>query len=497
VPDWDLRPYGGICEDPYLECKSGANPPKKEGAFMQATLERLQSDVRTPKAEPDANSVSTASAVVEAFQSRTSAPNDIPQARLRVVVVGQGYVGLPLAMQASKGGHDVVGFDLSAEKVTSLAEGISYVGDVTDDELRQALSAGYCPSTQESSLREFDVAIIAVPTPLCDGAPDLSFVESATSLVARYLRPGRTVVLESTTYPGTTEDVVAALLSEISGLKPEEDFYLGFSPERVDPGNQVWTVANTPKIVSGVGPKSLERVEAFYQTIVERTVPVSCPRTAELAKIIENTFRQVNIALVNEMAIMANELGIDATEALDAAGTKPFGFMRFNPGPGTGGHCLPIDPAYLSWKVATSLGRTFRFIELANDINDHMPDYVVERVSRLLNEKFKPLNGSRVLVLGLAYKAGTGDLRESPALRIVKLLKDRGAVVSIADPYVEDWPGAPVVSMGKVLEVAAGVDIVVLATDHPEFDYDALSLTAPLIFDCRGRFATSENVDRL
>jgi UDP-N-acetyl-D-glucosamine dehydrogenase len=400
-------------------------------------------------------------------------------------------------MQAVKAGHAVVGFDVSGPKVESLVAGTSYVGDVTDEELQQALRAGYQPSTSESSLRGFDVAIIAVPTPLLDGAPDLSFVESATSLVGRYLRLGATVILESTTYPGTTEDVVATLLTKISGLKPEEDFYLGFSPERVDPGNQVWNVANTPKIVAGVGPKSLERVDEFYRTVVKRTVPVSCPRTAELAKIMENTFRQVNIALVNEMAIMANELGIDAIEALDAADTKPFGFMRFNPGPGTGGHCLPIDPAYLSWKVATSLGRTFRFIELANDINDHMPDYVVERVSRLLNQKFKPLNGSRVLVLGLSYKPGTGDLRESPALRIVKLLKDRGALVHVADPYVDGWTGATYVPMTELLEVAAGVDIVVLVTDHPEFDYAGLSQAAPLIFDCRGRFAVSEKVDRL
>jgi UDP-N-acetyl-D-glucosamine dehydrogenase len=400
-------------------------------------------------------------------------------------------------MEAIKAGHAVVGFDVSAEKIDSLAAGTSYVGDVTDEELQQALRAGYQPSADESSLKGFDVAIIAVPTPLLDGAPDLSFVESATSVVARHLRPGASVILESTTYPGTTEDVVATLLTEITGLKPEDDFYLGFSPERVDPGNQVWTIATTPKIVSGVGPRSLEQVDAFYQTIVERTVPVSCPRTAELAKIMENTFRQVNIALVNEMAIMANELGIDAIEALDAADTKPFGFMRFNPGPGTGGHCLPIDPAYLSWKVATSLGRTFRFIELANDINEHMPDYVVERVSRLLNEKFKPLNGSRVLVLGLAYKAGTGDLRESPALRIVSLLKERGAAVSAADPYVESWSGTPLVPMADLLEEAAGSDIVVLVTDHPEFDYAGLSRVAPLIFDCRGRFTVCESVDRL
>ena len=462
---------------------------------MQSTLDRSHGVQGHNDSDPTVGLGGTARA--HRPLGSTVSATSVQDVSLHVVVVGQGYVGLPLAMQAIKAGHGVVGFDLSAEKVESLAAGNSYIDDVTDDELQQALRAGYQPSADASSLREFDVAIIAVPTPLLDGAPDLSFVESATSVVAQHLRLGATVILESTTYPGTTEDVVATLLTEISGLKPEEDFYLGFSPERVDPGNQVWTVANTPKIVSGVGPKSLEQVDAFYRTIVERTVPVSCTRTAELAKIMENTFRQVNIALVNEMAIMANELGIDAIEALDAADTKPFGFMRFNPGPGTGGHCLPIDPSYLSWKVATSLGRTFRFIELARDINDHMPDYVVERVSRLLNENFKPLNGSRVLVLGLAYKSGTGDLRESPALRVVHLLKDRGADVCVADPHVEGWSGAPLVPMTDLLDVAAGVDIVVLVTDHPEFDYTGLSRVAPLIFDCRGRFAVSESVDRL
>lgn len=467
---------------------------------MQSILDRSRGDAALKAPDVHAGLGGSSAPIAREHHALSSGVFAADQPRLtslRVVVVGQGYVGLPLAMQAIEAGHGVVGFEMSAEKVDALVAGTSYVGDVTDEELQRALRAGYQPSSSESSLREFDVAIIAVPTPLVDGAPDLSFVESATSVVARYLRPGATVILESTTYPGTTEEVVATLLTEISGLKPEDDFYLGFSPERVDPGNQVWTIANTPKIVSGVGPKSLEQVDAFYRTFVERTVPVSCPRTAELAKIMENTFRQVNIALVNEMAIMANELGIDAIEALDAADTKPFGFMRFNPGPGTGGHCLPVDPAYLSWKVATSLGRTFRFIELANDINEHMPDYVVERVSRLLNDAFKPLNGSRVLILGLAYKAGTGDLRESPALRIVTLLKDRGAVVCVADPYAEGWSEAPLVPMTDLLEVAADVDIVVLVTDHREFDYAGLSRVAPLIFDCRGRFAVSDSVDRL
>jgi UDP-N-acetyl-D-glucosamine dehydrogenase len=411
--------------------------------------------------------------------------------------MGQGYVGLPLAIRAATVGHCVVGFDPSPQKVASLAAGRSYVGDVTDEELRLALACGYRPSADASSLRGFDVAVIAVPTPLRDGAPDLSFVEAASTTVAEHLSPGATVILESTTYPGTTEDMVAAILTEVSGLKPEKDFFLGFSPERVDPGNPVWTLGNTPKIVSGVGANSLARVNAFYRTIVHRTVPVSSPRTAELAKIIENTFRYVNVALVNEMAMLANELGIDAVEALDAADTKPFGFMRFNPGPGTGGHCLPIDPSYLSWKVATTLGRRFRFIELADDINGHMPDYVVERISRLMNERSKPLKGLRVLVLGLAYKAGSNDLRESPALRIIGLLRGRGAVVSVADPHVDSWADGTLVPSDDLLTVAREVDLMLLVTDHPEFDYEALSRVAPLVFDCRGRFPLAAHVERL
>jgi UDP-N-acetyl-D-glucosamine dehydrogenase len=411
----------------------------------------------------------------------------------RVAVLGLGYVGLPLAVRAAEIGHEVVGYDPDAAKVAGLAAGVSPVEDVPDHRLA---AAGLQVSSDPAVIAGFDVAVITVPTPLRDGAPDLRYVESAAATVAGALRPGAVVVLESTSYPGTTEHLVAETIGAAGGLQAGRDYDLGFSPERIDPGNPTYRLENTPKVVSGTTPRALARIEAFYAGQVERTVPVSSPRVAELAKLLENTFRHVNIALVNEMAVLAHELGVDVWEAIDAAATKPFGYMRFTPGPGVGGHCLPIDPTYLSWAVRRELDRSFRFVELAVDVNNHMPDYVVDRAAGLLNEHRKCLNGARVLVLGVAYKPGTRDLRESPALRVVRQLTARGADVVVCDPHVPDWAGARVdlESLGSALDDA---DLVVLVTDHPEFDFEKVGARARLVLDCRNRVPAGAHVHRL
>src|SRR5664279_1807734 len=355
----------------------------------------------------------------------------------RVVVVGQGYVGLPLAMRAVQTGYDVVGYDVDSERVKALAVGESYVEDVSSAALAAALGTGrYRAAVCAKASAGFHVVVITVPTPLREGNPDLSFIEASARSLARYIRPGATVILESTTYPGTPEELVGPILEEGSGLLAGLDFHLGYSPERIDPGNPSWSFRNTPKVVSGIDAVSLRFVQGFYDSVVETTVATSSCKEAELTKLLENTFRHVNIALVNELAMYAHDLGIDIWASIDAASTKPFGYMRFTLGPGVGGHCLPIDPSYLSWRVKRSLGRSFRFVELANDINDHMPDYVARRLMEALNEQGKPVKGSRILILGLAYKRNTGDARESPATRLCELLLDYGAQVYAADPHV-------------------------------------------------------------
>jgi UDP-N-acetyl-D-glucosamine dehydrogenase len=410
----------------------------------------------------------------------------------RVVICGQGYVGLPLAVWAARAGHRVVGYDVDSHRVKRLQAGESYVEDVPSDELRAVLSDGsYRASDEPKSVAGFDIAIVTVPTPLREGVPDLSYIESSAHSLARYLRPGATVVLESTTYPGTTEELVGPILEEGSGLSAGTDFHLGYSPERIDPGNATWTMRTTPKVVSGIDAASLEAITAFYASVVETTVPVSSCKTAELAKLLENTFRHVNIALVNEIAVFAHELGIDVWEAIDAASSKPFGFMRFTPGPGVGGHCLPIDPSYLSWRVQRALGQSFRFVELANDINNHMPDHVVRRLMVALNRGSRAVNGSRVLVLGLAYKQNTGDARESPSARVVKLLADLGADVRGADPHVVESKGldARLTRVELTAEEVAAADAVVLLTDHDIFDYDMVAAQARFVLDCRHRMS--------
>ena len=411
-----------------------------------------------------------------------------PLTGLDVVVVGQGYVGLPVAMRAVEVGHRVVGFDLDAERVRLLAAGDSYVEDVSSERLRAALAAGYRPTAEPDDCRGFQVAVISVPTPLTEGVPDLSYIEGAARMLAPLVEQGACIILESTTYPGTTEELVAPILEEASGLIAGDGFFLGYSPERIDPGNGEWPFERVPKVVAGMNAPSLEAVRAFYDTLVERTVPVSSTRVAELTKLLENTFRHVNVALVNELAMYANDLGIDVWEAIDAASTKPFGYLRFTPGPGVGGHCLPIDPSYLSWRVRRALGQSFRFVELANDVNEHMPDYVVRRVSYALNQHRKPVNGSRILILGLAYKRNTSDARESPAAVVAERLLGLGADVRVCDPHVSEHPVDGLVRrVGWSVEELAGADAVLLLTDHDSFDYDAVARHSAYVFDTRNR----------
>ena len=420
-------------------------------------------------------------------------------ADLRVIVIGQGYVGLPLALRAAEVGFDVLGYDVDEVRISGLAAGRSFVEDVSDAGLQAGLSSGrYRPSASLDGVDGFDVAVFAVPTPLREGAPDLGFIEGAAHALAPLVQRGATVVLESTTYPGTTEELVAPILEAGSGLRAGLDFHLGYSPERIDPGNRTHTLVTTPKVVSGIDAASLTAVEAFYARIVERTVPVSSTKAAELTKLLENTFRHVNIALVNELAMFANDLGIDMWEAIDAASTKPFGYLRFTPGPGVGGHCLPVDPSYLSWQVKRSLGLSFRFVELANDVNDHMPDYVVRRLVAALNRDAKPVRGSRILVLGVSFKKNVGDCREAPSRRIVHLLAEMGADLRAVDPHVEpaDFPPGAV-AVALTAEEVGAADAVLVLVDHDAFDADTVVDNARLVLDTRGWLPVGDGVERL
>jgi UDP-N-acetyl-D-glucosamine dehydrogenase len=419
-----------------------------------------------------------------------------PGAAAKLVVVGQGYVGLPLALRAVGAGFTVVGYDLDVDRVKRLSDGQSYVEDISDEELAAALATGRYRATDDpAGLADFDVAVIDVPTPLQDGNPNLSYVEEAAATLAVHLTAGATVVLESTSYPGTTEELVVPILEDGSGLRAGRDFHVGYSPERIDPGNPTWRLENTPKVVSGIDAPSLEAVSDFYGRLVETTVPVSDTRVAELTKLLENTFRHVNIALVNELAMFASDLDINVWEAIDAASTKPFGYLRFTPGPGVGGHCLPIDPSYLSWKVRRSLGQPFRFVELANDVNEHMPDYVVRRLMLALNREGRALKGSRVLLLGLAYKRNTGDAREAPGTTIARSLVALGADVRVADPHVVGETSA-FTFVDVTAEELGAADAVVLITDHDAFDYGLVSRHARFILDTRNRL-DGPSVERL
>jgi UDP-N-acetyl-D-glucosamine dehydrogenase len=417
----------------------------------------------------------------------------------RLVLMGQGYVGLPVAMQAVARGYSVVGFDVDELRVKRLNAGESYVEDVRDAVLQEALATGrYRATTAERDCAGFDVAVITVPTPLRDGVPDLSYIEASARTLGRYLRPGATVVLESTTYPGTTEELVKPILEEMSGLLAGPDFHLGYSPERIDPGNPTWGFVNTPKVVSGIDEASLAAVDGFYASLVDRTVPVAGTKEAELTKLLENTFRHVNVALVNELAMFAGDLGIDVWSAIDAATTKPFGYMRFTPGPGVGGHCLPIDPSYLSWRVRRSLGHTFRFVELANDVNDHMPDYVVRRLTFGLNRRRKAVNGSRILLLGLAYKRNTSDSRESPSLVVAERLVALGAEVRAVDTHISlGMLPAGVEIASLTAEELRAADAVVMLTDHSDFDLSLVVAHAPYVLDTRRVVPAADHVEYL
>ena len=415
----------------------------------------------------------------------------------RVLVVGLGYVGLPLALRAVDAGYHVTGVEVDHKRLGLVQAGLSYIEDIDDAALATAIATGrFDVVSAIGHVTDFDIAIVAVPTPLRDRAPDLAHVIEATRELGRILKKGACVVLESTTYPGTTQDVVVPLLEEVSGLRAGVDFRAGFSPERIDPGNKVWTLGNTPKIVSGIDEASLERIAAFYGSIVTTVVRAGSPKVAELAKLLENTYRHVNIALINELAIFAYELGIDIWEVVDVASSKPFGFQRFTPGPGVGGHCLPIDPSYLSWQVLRQLGHPFRFVELANDVNEHMPDYVVRRIQLALNEQGLAVKGARILLLGIAYKKNSGDARESPAVRVGELLGELGADLRVADPLVVHDVSALGQRVDVTTEELSAADLVVVLTDHDAFDWDLVMASSRHIFDTRNRLR-GESVERI
>jgi UDP-N-acetyl-D-glucosamine dehydrogenase len=417
----------------------------------------------------------------------------------KVAVVGQGYVGIPVAMRACEVGWEVVGYDTATERIERLLAGRSYVKDISDQMLCSALHSGrYLATAALSDCKDFDIAVITVPTPLRDKLPDLSFIEASARELAPLVRRGVTVILESTTYPGTTEQLLAPLLSAGSGLTAGSDFHVGYSPERIDPGNPIWGFRNTPKVVSGIDEAALSAVQAFYASLVDRTVSVSRPAVGELVKLLENTFRHVNIALVNELGMFAADLDVDVWEAIDAAATKPFGFMPFRPGPGVGGHCLPVDPSFLSWRAEHMAGRPFRFIDLANDVNDHMPDYVVRRITLALNRAHKSVNGARILVLGLTYKSGSSDARESPAPVICDQLTALGADVHAVDPYVTVLDHRPQIDLVEltVAELQKS-DLVLITTDHEVLDWELVGRESLQIFDTRHRMAASPNVEFL
>lgn len=427
----------------------------------------------------------------------TAEETQIPQHQT-VVIVGQGYVGLPVAMRAVAVGYSVVGIDLDRNRIESLKRGESYVDDITNEELKAALASGrYLPTTDYDDTNNFDIAVISVPTPLRESLPDLTYIESSTESLAARLKKGATVVLESTTYPGTTEELVAPLLEKGSGLTAGVDFFVGYSPERIDPGNKTWGFVNTPKVVSGLNAASLERVQGFYNNLVDTTVTVTSPKEAELTKLLENTFRHVNIALVNELAIFGHELGVNVWESIEAASTKPFGFMKFTPGPGVGGHCLPVDPSYLSWHVRRKLGRNFRFVELANDVNDHMPEYVIQRLVLTLNQLGRSVKGSRVVLVGLSYKKNTGDIRVSPSLRLIEILREYGADVVGIDEHVEEhrWPTG-VERAHLSVETLDQADAIILVTDHDDFDLTLMESVTTPVLDTKNRLSGA-HVERL
>ncbi len=410
----------------------------------------------------------------------------IEEKRAHIVIVGMGYVGLPLAVEFARAGFRVTGLDVNEHKMALLNQGVSYIPDVSSDTLAPLAAKGTISGTVDTSvLATADAISICVPTPLGKSKdPDISFIVSASEGIGRHAHPGMLVVLESTTYPGTTEEVILPRIKE-NGLEVGKDFFLAFSPERVDPANAVWQTRNTPKVMGGATPACLRAATALYQHAVDELVPVSSTQAAEMVKLLENTFRAVNIALVNEMAIMCDKLEVDVWEVIEAAATKPFGFMPFFPGPGVGGHCIPLDPHYLSWKLKT-LNYNARFIELAGEINSHMPDYVVGKVMDALNQAGKAVKNSRVLILGVAYKPDVDDVRESPALDVIHLLQEKGAEISYHDPYIPtlSHEGMDLVSV-KLETAVAAADCVVVITNHQSYDWQWIASQATLILDTR------------
>ena len=416
--------------------------------------------------------------------------------KYNLAVIGLGYVGLPLAIEAANNKLKVAGYDINESVVDNLNKSTSHVEDITDKVLQDALSKDFLITTDSSVLGESEFIVISVPTPLTDYQPDLSYVEAATKSISENLTKGQIIILESTTYPGTTLEIVKPILEKNSNLEAGEDFLLGYSPERIDPGNKEWTFKNTPKIVSGINEKSLKKISEFYNSIIDEVVEVSGTREAEMVKLIENTYRQVNIAMVNELAILSNMLDIDIWEVVDAAKTKPFGFQSFRPGPGVGGHCIPIDPKYLSFKTR-QIGQPVRFVELAQEINNSMPNYVISRISELMNKKEILLKNSKILLLGVAYKKDIGDTRESPAIDIIESLLEKSVEVSFYDPYVDEL----IVNKKSILkeqdiENASNYDMVIIHTPHTSFSNIDFENIKSLIFDTTGSFTIS-NAERI
>ena len=421
---------------------------------------------------------------------------------ITVGVVGLGYVGLPLAVEKAKAGFKTIGFDVQEEKVKMVNEGHNYIGDVVNEDLKELVERGMMKATSDFSfVKDVDFIAICVPTPLDKHQePDISYVKSSTEAISKHLSRDTMVVLESTTYPGTTEELLLPILEEGSGLKCGEDFYLGFSPERVDPGNLIYKTKNTPKVVGAVGKDATEVISAMYREVLEGEIyEVSSPAIAEMEKILENTYRNINIGLVNELAILCNKMGISLWEVIDAAKTKPYGFQAFYPGPGLGGHCIPLDPYYLTWK-AREFGFHTSMIENSMIINDKMPEYTVDRAASVLNEHKKALNGSKVLVLGVAYKNNIDDYRESPALNVIDILKERGAVTDFYDPWIPKYKrnGEWHEGISEInADIIKGYDLILVATAHDAYDYEMIRKNAVAIFDTRNAFKDVEERDNI
>lgn len=429
----------------------------------------------------------------------------IQKKEIKVGVVGLGYVGLPLAVEKAKAGFRTIGFDVIPEKVNMVNKGHNYIGDVVNEDLAEIVNAGMLSATNDFTfIKNMDFIAVCVPTPLdSHQQPDITYVRSSTEMIAKYLKKETMVVLESTTYPGTTEELIKPLLEQGSGLKCGEDFYLGFSPERVDPGNLIYKTKNTPKVVGAIGDDATEVISAMYRMVLDGEVfEVSSPAVAEMEKILENTYRNINIGMVNELAMLCNEMGINIWEVIDAAKTKPYGFQPFYPGPGLGGHCIPLDPYYLSWK-AREYGFHTSMIESSMMINDRMPGYCMERASRILNRFQKSLNGSRILLLGIAYKQDIDDYRESPAIKVMECLRAEGSLVDFFDPYISNYKykghiakGLPEINRDSL----ASYDLVIITTAHTCFDYEMIQKSSISILDTKNAMknvSVRQNIERL